>query len=512
MATEAELRAALEWETGQSPTPDKNVFEWLWEAIQGDFNDDRSTGQVAFDAAVSMIPVVDQICDVRDLIANCRAIANSKEGEDNSWKYVALALTLIGLFPSLGSLVKGVLKIFFLFLRKYGLDKMVKACDDAMTWVITYLRKREVQRLLRRLKVDDVFKWLADQVRALKGRVNTQALLANFDRGIGLMKSLLGKVVDIPYMGPKAKAAIEMVERVRRGADAHLGQALTPVQRMLDAIIHRLELEGMVRRSGILDARNVHFRGTLPQARAVTLMKEANPPPAWLSRKGERRWSPANAEDLQVDLVAPKVKEGWPALQDYNIESFHTLAAVEIKGPAKLFRVVSPSNGAMSDCWVTEDVWQKILASSDPKSAWRRNLAVWPQWNPNGQYVVYEIPAGQSAKVWRGPASTQTLRDLPDHHLEGGWDQVIFKPEDFRFDDFRYYRKEGERLIPTDMTRAQFGKLSAAEQEQYLALREKINQPGITGPLDTGWGSTDFDSQLRDVRLGLPSIPGQLTN
>jgi len=49
MATEAELRAALEWESGQSQPPDKNVFEWLWEAIQGDFNDDRSTGQVAFD-------------------------------------------------------------------------------------------------------------------------------------------------------------------------------------------------------------------------------------------------------------------------------------------------------------------------------------------------------------------------------------------------------------------------------------------------------------------------------
>lgn len=32
---------------------------WLWEAIQGDFNQDRSTGQIAFDAAISMVPLVD---------------------------------------------------------------------------------------------------------------------------------------------------------------------------------------------------------------------------------------------------------------------------------------------------------------------------------------------------------------------------------------------------------------------------------------------------------------------
>jgi hypothetical protein len=37
---------------------------WLWEAIQGDFNQERSTGQIAFDAAISMIPLVDQICGI----------------------------------------------------------------------------------------------------------------------------------------------------------------------------------------------------------------------------------------------------------------------------------------------------------------------------------------------------------------------------------------------------------------------------------------------------------------
>jgi hypothetical protein len=515
MATDAELRAALEWETGTTQPPDKNVFVWLWEAIQGDFNDNRSTGQIAFDAAVSIIPVVDQICDVRDIIANCRAIATSEEKDDNTWKWVALVLTLIGLFPSLGSVVKGVLKIFFVFMRRYGLDKLVKAADDAMGWVITFLRKREVQKLLRQLKVDEVFKWLADAVKAVKGKVNTGALLAAFDKGIGVLKALLGKVADIPVIGKRAKATIEMVEKVRRTADQHIGNALAPVQRMLDAIIHRLDMESLVQRSGILDAKNVHFRGTLPEARAVTLMRQAEPLPPWLSKGRDGKWKGLDARDPDLRVsIDEAVRNGWPTLSPRNVESFHKMAAIEIKGPAKLFRVTSPGNGAMGDCWVPEDVWNKIMAAPDPKAAWRKYSAVWPDWNPNGQFVVLEIKPGETVKAWRGPASSQAKKDLPNMHLEGGWDQVVIKVEGKHFDTTRYYMRgggHGETLHPPGLTRAEWMQLSESKRKAYTAIREKINHPNIKGPLDTGWGPTDFDAQLRDTKIGLPALPGQVT-
>lgn len=242
MATEAEVSKALAWETGQKAPPDKSVWEWLWEAIQGDFNDNRSTGQIAFDAGISMIPVIDQICDVRDIIANCKSIAQSDEKDDNTWKWVGLVLTLIGLFPSLGSLVKGVLKIFFAFIRRYGLNHVMKAVDNGLTWVVTFLRKPEVQKELRRLKVDEVFGWLAKEIKVISGKVNTATLLAAFDKGIKVMKGLLDKVTWLPGgVGKKAQAAIDLVSKVRRQADAKLGQALAPVQKILDNIILKLE-------------------------------------------------------------------------------------------------------------------------------------------------------------------------------------------------------------------------------------------------------------------------------
>ena len=518
MATEAELSAALEWATDQKPIPDKSLWAWLWEAVQGDFNDDRSTGQIAFDAAVSIIPVVDQICDVRDIIANSRSIATSDEQADNTWKWVALVLTLIGLFPSLGSIVKGVLKIFFVFMRRFGLDKLLKASGEAMTWVVTFLRKREVQKVLRQHKVDEVFKWLADSVKSLKGRVNPASLLAAFDKGIGVMKGLLGKVAMLPIVGKKAQATIDMVQTVRKAADKHIGQALAPVQRVLDAIIHRLEMESLVARSGILDAKTVHFRGTLPEARAVTLMKQAEPLPGWLSKGRKVEWGELTVPKGQLQVSAKRaVDPGFPELTETNIRSFHKMEAVEVKGPAKLYRVTSPSNGAMGDCWVPEDVWNKIINSPDPKTAWRRYCAVWPDWNPNGQFVVLEVPAGETLKVWRGPAASQVKLDQPgfDRHLEGGWNQVIFKPKPNQFDTTRYYMRgggNGEKLHPPGLTRDEFLKLTPAKQKAYTPMRERINHPGIKGPLDTGWGATDFDAQIRDAKIGLPALLSQITN
>lgn len=517
MASEAEIRAALEWETGQNLPRDKGIWQWLWEAVQGDFNDDRSTGQIAFDTAISVIPVVDQICDVRDLIANCKAIAAADEEEDNTWKWVALALTLIGLFPSLGSIVKGVLKLFFVFIRRYGLDKLDKAVNDAMTWVVAYLRKREVQKLLRGLKVDDVFKWLADAIKAkVRARINVHELLAAFDRAITVMKGMLGKVADLPVVGKRAGAAIELVQRVRSRADRGLSATLAPLQRVIDAVIRRLEMESLVQRSGILDAKNVHFRGTLPEARAVTLMKQAEPLPVWLSKGREGKWAEQVPSDAKTKLDAA-VKNGWPDLTPQNIKSFHKMEAVEIKGPARLYRVTSPSNGAMGECWVPEDVWRKIAASPDPRAAWRKYCAVWPDWNPNGQFVVLEIPPGESVKAWRGPTSSQTKPEHPDlnAHLEGGWEQVVIKVDPKQCDTTRYYMRGGghdEKLHPPGISRDEWLKLSESRKTAYTPIRERINHPSIKGPLDTGWGPTDFDAQLRDAKIGLPALPGQVTN
>lgn len=524
-ASFGELRQALAFVTdqyGRLAQSGESVLEWLWEALQGDFNQQRSGSQIAFDTAISMIPVVDQICDVRDIIANCRQI---RDDVRNTWAWVGLVLTLIGLFPTLGSLVKGVLKIFFLFVRRHGLNHVTKAVDEAMTWVITLLRKREVQKYLRGLRWDQVFGELARQIRVVRGQVNTRMLMSAFDRGIALMNNLLGRARRIPWVGSKAQEAIDMVLSVRRQADQYLEQALRPVQQVLNVIIRRLELEDLAQRRGIVNARNVHFRGQLPQSRAVTLMRESNPPPPWLSVGKPGRFAPLQDRKIMAE-VERKAQEGYPRLTEDEVMTFAKgMRTDTLRGPLKLYRVVSPGNQAAASDWMTEEVWQQINRASSPKTAWRKHLAVWPDWNANGQFVMYELKAGEELKVWRGPAASQVRKNtnLPDLYLEGGYEQIKFDGSQVRTAQGQAVRQARDssqihridpasgHMTPTDMSWDQYRRLPEAEQERYTSLRTGINHPSIHGPFETGWGYTDFDPQLRDVRLGLPNLPGQVT-
>ncbi|KGM52623.1 hypothetical protein N799_13415 [Lysobacter arseniciresistens ZS79] len=512
-----QLREAIAFiaETHQQITDGaQNVFVWLWEAIQGDFNGERSTGQIVFDSAISMIPGVDQVCDVRDLIANCKLI---EEDRSNKWAWVTLGLTLVGLIPVLGSLVKGVLKLFFNFVRRTGGAAIAKAVDEAMTWVITLLRKREVMKYWRGvLRSDHIFGDLSKLIKVVRGHVTLPALLRAFDRGIRLIRNLVEKVDNIPFVGGTARGYLEMVEAVRAAARNHMGAALRPLQDVLDHIIRRLDLEDLLQRGAIVDTRNVHFRGTLPEARAVTLMRTTEPSPSWLSKgAGPHEMLDPSDPGLQRRL-ALDYADGYPKLTPDNIGSFHKIEAHDIVGPARLYRITSPGNGAAGDCWISEDVFHNLMKSSDPKAAWRKHLAVWPDWNANGQFVVMEVPEGQVLKGWKGPASSQVKdKQLPGKHLEGGWEQIVIKPAGNEFDTTRYYMRgggHGEKLHPPGLSREEFQRLSPAKQKAYTQIRQEINDPRIKGPYETGWGTTDFDPQLRDARIGLPALPGQITN
>ena len=521
------MRVALAYITG---APEK-LFDasvdtalWVWEAIQGDFNQDRSTGQIAFDAAVSMVPLVDQVCDMRDLVANCREL---QKDHSNTWAWVGLCLTLIGLFPVLGSLVKGVLKIFFLFIRRSGGHAVEQAVDEAMTWVITLLRKKEVVKYWRGMKWGQVFQTLADAIKKVRNQIDVLRLLHAFDRGIALLNTLLGKVKYVPGAAAKAEQTLNMVKAVRLQANAHIGKALQPIRDALDIVIRRLEMEHLMQHRAILNTVNVHFHGGLPEARAVKLMRDAKPLPGWLSRGEPGLFKPLNP-DLYIDEVNKRAALGFPRLDDKQMRTFaEGMVAAELKGPLRLYRIIGPGSVASAQDWVTEAVFKQIMDSANPKSAWRKYLAVWPDWNVNGQFVVYELKAGETLKVWKGPAASQVKdgeMELGDRYLEGGWEQIKFDSKFIRnsagestaeaFDTLTYYRVDRQtgRMEPApDMNYERYKNLSSEEQEFYECLREKINHPAISGPFDTAWGMTDFDTQLNNVRLGLPNLPGQVT-
>jgi hypothetical protein len=527
-----QLRDALAWTTNE-PEPQheasSNPFVWLWEAVEGDFNENRTTAQILVDAGISMIPLVDQVCDIRDLIADCKKLIHDWT-DKAAW--VSLTLTLIGLFPTLGSLVKGVLKIFFAFLRRDAGAVAAKSVDAAMTWVIAFLRRREVQVFLNSKRIDDVFQWLATEIKTLRKKIDTGALTAAFDRGIRVLERSANRVSLVPVIGAKARNALEQVKEVRLKADQHLAEALGPVHGFLKDILMRLELQILQKQHGIIDTANVHFRGVIPESQAVALMRKKNP--NFLSSAGDPFHNPVDADD-ELDLInrmssridsngKPRLPaERFPELSSQSIESFHTIMPHAIRGPARLYRILSPSSRGMSDCWVSDEVFKRLNSSADPKAVWRKYLGVWPDWNANGQFVIYDVKAGETLNTWKGLAASQTKTNLPGKHLEGGWEQIVFniKHQDARADTMRYFKKSKDRnTLGKSMTQSEVDALTAGMNKQqknmffenYVVLRERINHPNISGPFETGWGYSEFDGAGFSGRIGLPALPGQITN
>lgn len=510
-----QMRDALAWTTNEQRPEEEvssNPWEWFWQAVQGDFNENRSTSQIVVDAAISMIPLVDQICDVRDLIANCKKL---KEDASDTWAWVALALTLIGLIPFLGSFLKGVLKVFFAFVRRSGGNAIATTVDGALTWVITLLRRQAFQKYLRDHKIDQVFTWLAKEIKTVRSKVNPAELLKAFDSAIGTLRQLVGKVEHIPLVGKRATHALEQVLWVRSKANEGIAKVTLIIDSIFDKIILRVEGEAALSRQAIVNLNNIHYRGALPEATAVKLMRRPEPCPSWLNDDNNIRWPQADSSDAR-QMVSDAVKKGWPPLTDTNIESFYKLTATEITGPARLIRILSPNSRAMSDCWISEKVFNDIQNSPDPKSAWRKYLAVWPDWNVNGQFVVYDLEPGKILKVWKGEASSQIKAGLNDRHLEGGWEQIVFKLDraDPQNDTMRFYRKNaaGKNITTESISQADYYKLTDSEKANYMEIRERINHPNIRGPFETGWGYTDFNGVGLMDKIGIPALPGQFTS
>ena len=523
-AQDGPLRRAVAWLTdapGRIYDATVDTGAWVWEAVQGDFNENRTAAQVAFDTVISMIPLVDQVCDVRDLIANCKHI---QKDPSNHWAKVAIGLTLIGLFPSLGSLIKGVLKIFFLYVRRYGLDHVAKALNDAMHAVIIYLRKPQVQKLARKLvpRGQRLFAYLAQEVRKARDLLSPKELLDAFSRGIATARDLRKYAIG-SKAGAFADSAIDLLLSVRKDADKFVGELVKPLRQVLEDIIRRLELEDLLQHRGIMDTTNAHFYGGLPKPRAVTLMQTTEPPPSWLKKGVPGKNPPLKPERLR-EFVDGRAAEGYLKMSEKEIASFASLAAHELKGPARLYRVIGPGSFASSRDWMTEEQFQALQRATDPKAAWRDHFAVWPDWNPDGQFVVYDVKVGETLKVWRGRAAEQTRSDMKGFHLEGGWEQIKFDASVLRNeageavgkagDDGMYLlvdRSSGRTQPAPDMNYARYNQLPEAEQEKYEFIRTRINHPAISGPFDTGWGMTDFEPPLFAARLGLPNLDGQLS-
>ncbi|MHC6526979.1 PAAR-like domain-containing protein [Vibrio proteolyticus] len=150
---------------------------WIWGVILGDFNDDASVEQIIANTALTMIPVVDQVADVRDLSANVMTLL-SEEERDKPENWLALSLTLIGCIPTFGSAVKGTCKV--------ALKGGKATSKDSLLAVLRGLGKGDPEKFLRTLDWMDYAKQASDIISdVLKPCIEVATELASYANRMG---------------------------------------------------------------------------------------------------------------------------------------------------------------------------------------------------------------------------------------------------------------------------------------------------------------------------------------
>lgn len=115
---------------------DENMedIEYIFGFVSGDFNKNPTVAQVIVGGLISMIPVADQVCDIRDLLAS--VIILSDENQRTSENWTGLALVGIGVIPFFGSVFKTIAKLIT--------SKVIKTKDElfkAIEQLESYSRK-----------------------------------------------------------------------------------------------------------------------------------------------------------------------------------------------------------------------------------------------------------------------------------------------------------------------------------------------------------------------------------
>jgi len=210
--------------------------EWTWGAAQGDFNENQTTSQLVFNTVLGVIPVVDQVLDVRDLIAGVGGLIDYYELDEaeqkaqpevlglstETWRWLGLFLIALGAIPILGSVIKGVLKGLIQKLRTLGGPATaLSAAQLRSVW-------EGLVVILNHLDIGNAHAWLKDAVAKIPAWMDHAAtpLRAALDTVAQKLRQVKAFAQSLP--GERAHAFAERVTEAQQA----LGTAYTRLDAM----------------------------------------------------------------------------------------------------------------------------------------------------------------------------------------------------------------------------------------------------------------------------------------
>lgn len=498
---------------GQAKPDDIGLGEWIWGALQGDFNAERTTGQIGFDMVVSLIPVVDTICDLRDLCANVREF---RKDPTNKITLFFIATTAVGFIPELGTVVKSALRLVWVYLKplvKHAGDitntsKLIaatdRACDAALPKITEYLQHNRVAKWATDGKLPDIYQFVAKTVRQAGEKVKPSEIKAILDGKINDLTELLQRIR--PIVPSHVRERIDDLMKFIESRRSDFSNAVKVYAKPMHTAMERLA-KNLDDHATKVETYRINRGWIAPISQSGSARLINAKPPRWAKKRPrEMKFPPLEMRREQIDELMDAYPN-HPRLGEGVIKTFASKAggmrAGSIKGPAKLYRIVDPTNEGAGMFWMTEAEFRAIKNRDE----WRSRFAVKPEWNQNGWVVEYELRAGEELRVWRGPAASQEL-DGTDYYLEGGGEQIVFYPG--KRDEMvealpRIDRDTGLPIQTREGVDRRVEYTDVTGETVPVKLRSRITDPHIKGPIETGWGSSDYTPQeAKRILLTVP--------
>lgn len=495
---------------GSQKPEDTGIGMWIWGTLKGDFEEDRSIGQVGTDMVISLIPGVGVATTLRDLVAN---LIKFYKNPKDKLILLFIALAVVGLIPDVGTVAKGLVRILFVYLRRFVKDAAdlsnatklaqatTKAVDAALPKIIEFLRDSRLVRWATDGNVPNLIRFAGTELVKQADRIDATKLKKAFAEASEQLQILLKRIHGIV----PARAADQIDEflvilnKVRKPVLDGMQSALQPLKTVLKTAGKRLEDHAL-----IVDSRTVNRGWLAPMSQKSSVMLIEKDPPKWVRRTKngvlphpapEAAAAQAKAIELK-DFTASERQKGriFPELSAGQIQTFEKgkISPTAIKGPAKLYRVVDPTSAGGGTFWVTEETFKQLKTRAE----WRERLAVWPHWNQNGQYVVYELKPGEMVHGWKGSAASQEIDGCP-YHLPGGGEQILFYPKGDTFKKTlpNIDPATGEAVSAGGRIDTRVNFKDVLGEEVKVGLRDTINDPHIKGPYPTNWGFSDWTAE-----------------
>ncbi len=403
-------------------------FSWVGGAVAGEFGQKQTTGQIVFDAILSMFPLLGEGTAARDAIAICLRMGDDQEKAEDRWEWIKLVLCLIAVVPLVGGVLKGVGKLVVRALeRGEDLEKLAA----------------EIVMFLNRMGRGNAYEWLRQ---------------LDFTRYQGAVMGALGELLD--RLTRASQYIVKNLGGVLPVAVRQYLAALPPKLHGIARLGGRMVPQALQDLNDCLVRVRAHMvEGTwadITVGGAKIRTREAEGRLATLARDGEK------VRHRKASLADYVHVEGWPDLSKghnvkldkeagddifVTIESFsrkQPIVAETIRpGRAALARVLDSTErernrtGALSTNTKRSNYWLPRLPSDGRE--WREKWGVVHDWNHNGSFIeltyiptadelratgVTVPPDWEGLRVWRGQVSSQFDKAL-GHYLDGGETQVV---------------------------------------------------------------------------------------